>query len=236
MRWLVLVWLAAGCGRLAFDPTETLDPDGGPQVDASSLPPAFVQNAERNCMVAQRCEVTIPTTRVGNILLTTITYNPPSLDVASVVDDRGRPFSQLIGPIDWAPGNGDYHSEVWWTRNEGANSVAVTLTGTPTSLLSIYVDEFIATAIDQTAAAAGVTPSATMVSSGSRNVATAPALLFGHGEGQDLTVYPAVGFTLHSSANSNVEATKPVSTPGSYDAAFVLSGPGDWLALMVTLR
>lgn len=236
MRWLVLLWLATGCGRLAFDRTAALDPDAEPTVDGSRLGPAFVQNFEHNCMVAQRCDVAVSNTSLGTILLATVTYNPPSLEVTSVADDFGRPFSRLIGPIDWAPGNGDYHSELWWIRNEGASSVVVTVSGTTSSLLNVYVDEFVATAVDQTAAASGSTPIATTVSSGSRDITTVPALIFGHGEGQGPTVYPAVGFTLHSNANSNVEETKAISVPGPYDAEFTINSAGDWVALMAVLR
>lgn len=237
MRSIVLLWLIAGCGRLAFD---YADPDSGldgsPPSDGSLPPPAFVQNFERKCAAVKQCTVATPGLRNGNLVLVTVTYNPSSAEAMAVEDHLGRAFNRIIGPVAWSPVVGSYHSELWWARSQGTNSVTVTLNGTSTSLLNIYVDEFVATAIDQTAAASGVVGAATTVSSGSRNVTAVPGLIFGHGEGQGPTVYPVVGFTLHSNANANVEASKQVTTPGSYDAAFMLDGPGDWVAIMVTLR
>lgn len=235
MRILVLLWLAAGCGRLAFDEVR-LQPDSAPPSDGPTPIPGFVRGFVVDCGLVTRCLVETPGVTAGKVLVVAVTYNPQTVEVASIEDDVGRGFSQAIAPIAWSPTVGQFRSELWWTRTQATNSLVVTLSGSPTSLLAVYVNEFIATEVDQSAAASGIATAATAFSSGTRTVASAPEIIFGHGEGQGATIHPALGFAAQTDKNANIEETKLVWTPGTYDAQFTIDGAGDWVALMATLR
>lgn len=231
VRFCLLLCISFGCGRYAFDDINQRD-----RADAPAGAPEFVRHFAVNCDLARSCTIAIPGTASNHLLIVTATYNPPTLAATAVEDDLGQPFHRVIDPIAWAPGIGDYNSEIWWGRSQAATAVTLTLSGAPRGLLAIYVNEFAATSVDQSAAAAGFAASAGTVSSGTRDLASVPQLIFCHGEGQGPRVLPALGFTPQADDNSNIEATKPVSTPGAYDARFQLDSPGAWVALMVTLQ
>lgn len=204
--------------------------------DAALPTPAFVKNYIVKCAVATSCTVPTPTASAGHLLLVTMTYNPQTIRAAAVVDDRDRAFTSVIAPTSWAAGAGNFRSEMWWAHSQGGGSVTVRLSAAPTNLLLVYVDEFIATSLDQATGATGTLAAAGSFSSGIRTTAFSPELVFGHGEGAGPIVTAGAGFTTRDSQFDNIEQTKLVDTPGAYEARFGLSQAGAWMAMMATLR
>lgn len=231
---LALLWLVVGCGRIAFDQTQRGAPDASADANPAML--GFVQHFYVPCALVETCTIATPATGDGHLLLVTTTYNSSAIHTTSVEDDHGQSFVRTVGPVAWSPTQGDYNTELWWGRAQGTGSITITLSGIPTSFWAFYVSEMSAAAIDQTAVAVGSVNGPTMVSSGTRDISVVPTLLFGHGEGQGATVLVPLGFTPQADDNANIEETKLVTSPGAYDAQFKLDGPGDWLALMVTLQ
>lgn len=239
MRWQLLLGVLAGCGEVALDPQRDagLDSDAAANPDGSSRTPTFVQNFFLDCGSQQDCTLAAAGTGSGQILLVTATYATPIIHVDSVKDDTGQGFRRFVDPVGWAPGHGGLRTEMWWgKRNVDTTAITVSLTGPAASGLAVYINEFEATAIDQTAAASGDANKATSVSSGTRNIAVAPQLVFGHGETTDPIVAPGAGFMMRRKELGNIEQTKLADAPGAYEALFDLDRSGPWVALMVTLR
>jgi len=167
-------------------------------------------------------------------LLVSITNTPKTIHVASVRNKQAQAFQRLIGPIVWGA---NFQTELWWgKRGQSDEAISINLNGASGSVFLAYVDEFVARSIDQSASASGTLTAAGSFSSGTRTLASAPQIIFGHGEGEGAIVSAGTGFTTRSTDFDNIEQTKSVSASGTYDAPFTLDKAGAWMAFMVTLR
>lgn len=235
VRWCLLLWLLASCGRLSFDASQTHDARGSDSRDPAPAP-RFVHHFETDCALQSSCTILVPGATADTLLLVTLVYGVQTIDVVSVADNAAREFTPLIAPVAWSTNVGNFKTGMWWARNAGATSITVTLNGQPMSIFELYVNEFVAASVDQTAFAQGVATGPTPFSSGARDVNNVPQLLFGHAEAYPATVFPAPGFASIAAKSGNIEEAMVISTPGNYEAGFTLDRDGQWVALMATLQ
>lgn len=242
------VWamLALGCGHVATGDRDAAsdanaDSNSNAAIDAMepTTAPTFVQSFTAiDCGSFNPCTIQTPGKGPGRLLVMIVTYNSTVRQIESVTDSPGVPLQRAFEPLQWAGSGGNWRTEVWWGhRHQDSTTTTVSLSGPPAGFSYYYASEFVATSIDQVAAATGTLTTAGMFSSGARNTAYPNELVFAHGEGEMAMLSPGSGFTARrGNSQSVLEQTKSADAKGAYEAPFSMDRSGHWLALMLTLR
>jgi len=229
---VVIVMLAASCGRVDFDSVRAAATDG-------AVPsPGFVGAVADQCNLQMTtCSVDLQEAGdVGDLVLVTISYDPAAQQVASVRDDSpsGGSYTRVLGPIAWAVSS--THTEVWSGTSTVAAALTVTVTyvQAPASLSEVWADEYTFTAIDTTSFATG--SGGTVVSSGARATSRDGELIWGHGlAGMDDELHTGPGFTTLLFDYGDTLEDQLAATAGTYEARFANPSSGEWVAMLLAL-
>ncbi|HSD87246.1 MAG TPA: hypothetical protein VLB44_07015 [Kofleriaceae bacterium] len=235
LRLATCIALVTGCDyAFRIDKVSAIDIDAA--IDAPAQPILFVNN-ESNVCSATTCSVTadiIP----GDLIVVTFSSNNPVSNFSSVSDTVGNVFEPVAPPSSWPLS--PYRTEQWYVRNAiGGTKVTVTahVAGTGT-FVYLYVDEYMGAStsdpLDQVSVASGTTGD--MVSSGAKQIQSNRELIFGHAEGMGVSVTGGPGFTVRSLVGGNTEEDRTVMAIDTYEATFMVSPPGEWIAMMTTFR
>ena len=225
----------AGCGRLGFaTQPDAQRGDARGAGDGARGQPAFVQVAQGSCGSAVvACGAVFPSSvAAGDFVVVTATYQGAM--ASAVSDAQSDAFSPQFTNVAW-PVN-PFATSIWAGPTAGSSvlSILVQFSG-QVEFADVYAQEFAnVSAVDQTATAQGVT--GTAVAAGPVVIATAPELVFGHGEAQGAAVGPGSGFVKIDDASGNSEEYELAPTVGSYGASFDLSSSGEWIAFVLTLH
>ena len=202
----------------------------------------FVQHANSSEMSLStpQCSVALPAPSEPDALIVLTITHDVTRPVVSISDNLANTYDVAIPSTPWA--KTAFATELYYAKgvNGAAPIVAtITLARDGASLCDLYLDEYANASptdpLDQTAANTG-DGTGTKVSSGFKTTTHASELLFGHGEASGPTVTIGAGFFERSNAYANIEEDRNVTTVGSYDAQFSLTGAGEWIALMATFR
>jgi hypothetical protein len=172
----------------------------------------------------------------GNLIIVHLDWDGQTRSINSVTDNKGNAYTRINGPTNW---NGViYRAELWYAYNITGSGAAIaitaTLSGAPTSYTQIYISEYSGIAranpLDQNSAAMG---NALAVSSGSQTTAYTNELIYGASIGASGLLTLGAGFTIRSTANSNIIEDKISGDVGSFNTTFNSAG-GNWVAQMAT--
>ena len=185
--------------------------------------------------------VTFNTPSTANHLIVVhITWDKTTQDVTMVTDTKNT-YHLVAGSVKtFGTGSNKYRSALYYAYGinvtPGPLTIKATLNGAYTNFAEIYASEYAgvlttADPLDKTSTTADNT---TPVTSGNVTTTQANELIYGVGIGATDAIGVGAGFTVRSTAQSNIVEDRIGATAGTYSAKF--TGANYWIATVATFK
>jgi Concanavalin A-like lectin/glucanases superfamily len=200
--------------------------------------PWYVQSAGKHYNGGSSGTVTLPgSTIVGRLLVLSVIFDSTTLNVASVSDSvNGAVYNLALSPTTTGTGWKMYTYYVNNSAAGGPITATVTLSGSTSSILDIFLTEYGAIALvsplDKTSAGTG---SGTSMNSGSQTTTTASEMIYGFGAG-DGECHGTAPYIDRETTDAMCVMDRNVTSTGSYSVAATQSHSGYWGLQMATFK
>jgi len=214
--------------------------DSRVETPSSPCTPAFVQVAATFTATGTNpLTLNLPgPSTTGDLIVVSTDWGDQALDVTSITDSKGNPYSVALGPTNTgAAGRG----VTYYASNTigGVNTITVTLNGVPPAspAFEIYAAEYSCVAssspIDRTSVQTGT---GQIINSGWNTTTQASELIYGYGWSYGTSTVDPLNYTARSTFRGNFIADRTVSSTGSYSVNGSISTSVAWLCHMITFK
>lgn len=176
----------------------------------------------------------------GHLIVVHVTWDKQNRDITSVTDTKNTYYLVPGSTMNFGQGSNKYRSALYYayaiTVTPGPLTIKATLDGANQAFAEIYASEYsnvltTADPLDVTSTTAGNGGS---VASGAVSTTQPNELVYGVAIGATDVVGGGAGFSVRSTAQSNIVEDKTGTAAGSYSATF--TGANYWIATVATFK
>ena len=176
----------------------------------------------------------------GHLIVVHITWDKQNRDISSVTDTKNTYHLVPGSTMNFGQGSNKYRSALYYAYAIIVTPVPLTITatlnGANQTFAEIYAGEYsgVLTTSDPLDVTSTTASNGTAVSSGAVTTTQGNELIYGVAIGATDVINAGAGFTVRSTAQSNIVEDKTGTTAGSYSATF--TSANYWIATVATFK
>ena len=176
----------------------------------------------------------------NHLIVVHVTWDKQNRDISSVTDTKNTYHLVPGSTMNFGQGANKYRSALYYAYGiavtPGPLTIKATLNGANQSFAEIYAGEYagILTTADPLDVTSTTANNSTPVTSGAVTTTQGNELIYGVAIGATDAIGGGAGFTVRSTAQSNIVEDKIGATGGSYSATF--TGANYWIATVATFK
>ncbi|MES1159490.1 MAG: T9SS type A sorting domain-containing protein, partial [Bacteroidota bacterium] len=182
---------------------------------------------------------TAPST-AGHLIVVHVTWDKQNRDISSVTDTKNTYHLVPGSTMNFGQGANKYRSALYYAYGinvtPGPLTIKATLNGANQNFAEIYASEYagVLTTADPLDVTSTTANNTTPVTSGAVTTTQNNELIYGVAIGATDEIGGGAGFTVRSTAQSNIVEDKTGTAAGSFSATF--TGANYWIATVATFR
>lgn len=176
----------------------------------------------------------------NNLIVVHITWDKQNRDISSVTDTKNTYHLVPGSTMNFGHGANKYRSALYYAYDIQVTpaplTIKATLDGANQNFAEIYASEYsgVLTTADPLDVTSTTASNTTPITSGAVTTTQVNELIYGVSIGATDAIGGGAGFTVRSTAQSNIVEDKTGATAGSYSATF--TGANYWIATVATFK